>query len=152
MRIGRREGAGEVAAAIIEVGELDAILVAASIWRRGRPALLGQWCRGSPLDCARPVEVGYAPARLDAAAAELWRRAQGGAGAAFTLLADERLVRRESEPLAPAPAGPWWRSRWLWIGAGGVAISAAAAALLLGSDEGGLTWAPTFDGCEFGGC
>jgi hypothetical protein len=154
MRIGQ-EGASETAAAVMMFGELDGVLMAASVWRSGRPALLGQYCGGAPLACGRVVEIVYRPGSLDRVAAELWREArQVRSGATLVLLADARLVHREGGPgraRAGGEDGRWWQSRWLWLGVGGAAVSAAAAALVLsgGGDE---AWTASFGECEFGGC
>ncbi|HKE15854.1 MAG TPA: PEGA domain-containing protein [Kofleriaceae bacterium] len=151
--------ASGAARALIAVGELDGVLVAASIWRRGRPALLGQLCRGEPLDCGAAVEVDDGGReRLDAAALELWREAlRASGGHALTLLADARLVHRETgpAPLAPerrAGAGGFWRSRWLWVGVGGFAVSLVAAGLVLGGGGDDVQWTISSDGCQFGRC
>jgi hypothetical protein len=160
LRIG--EGAAratEAARAVIAAGELDGMLVAASVWRRGRPALLGQLCRGEPPACGAPVEVGYGgPDRLAAAAVELWHEAwRASGGHRLTLLADARLVHREPGPAPPLPdrrerAGGFWQSRWLWVGIGGLAVSVVAAGLVLGSGGGDLEWTISSDGCQFGRC
>ncbi|HTE55715.1 MAG TPA: hypothetical protein VK698_32900 [Kofleriaceae bacterium] len=156
--------AGEVAQALIGAGELDGILVVASVWRLGQPALLGQYCGGAPLVCGRPVEIGHgARDGLDRAAAALWRTVRAAETDAdpapgLTLLGDARLVRREAGPDPRGvgrgdQGGRWWQSRWLWVGVGGAALSAAAAGFLIGvggDDE--RQWSPSIGRCEFGGC
>ncbi len=157
LRIGEgAAGAADAAQALIEVGELDGVLVAASVWRRGEPALLGQFCRAAPAGCGRVIEIGYGRRdRLEQAAAALWRQASdGGQGHALTLLADARLVHREPAPARPLPGrdARWWQSRWLWVGIGGAALSAVAAGLVLSADDGDLEWTLSSDGCQFGRC
>ena len=153
LSIGRGEReAGEVGAALIAAGELDGILIAASVWRGGRPALLGQLCRGAPLGCGRAVEIGHGGS-LDRAAAELWREVGRPGRHPLTLLADARLVHRELAPRDGAKRDRrWWQSRWIWVGVGGLALSAVAAGVVLGAGEGDLEWTVSSDGCEFGGC
>ena len=74
-----------------------------------------------------------------------------------TLVADARLIRGERAP-APARAAraesdPWWKSRWMWVGVGGAALSAVAAGLLIGAaGDQDASWSPSVDPCEFGGC
>jgi hypothetical protein len=158
MVVGRDEAAAtEVAVALMVYGELDALLVTASIWRRGAPVLLGQLCRsGAPTRCGRVVEIGYQrPADLPRAAARLWRETRRApARFPLTLLGDERLVRRE---LAPGQGPPvvgggrgWWQRPWIWIGVSSVALAVAAGFLVVGDDE----VEPVIVGnpCDFGGC
>lgn len=157
LRIGEGSAAAaDAAQALIAVGELDGVLVAASLWRRGEPALLGQFCRAAPAGCGPVVEIGYARRdRLDQAADALWRQTRdGGQGHALTLLADARLVHREPGPTRRLPANDarWWQSRWLWVGIGGAALSAAAAGFMLSADGGDLEWTLSSDGCQFGRC
>jgi len=159
MRIGEpAAGAADAAQALIAVGELDGVLVAASVWRRGEPALLGQLCQGAPVGCGPVIEIGYARSdRLEQAADALWRQTrEGGGGGALTLLADARLVHREPPPDPRLPAGGeperWWQSRWLWVGVGGAALSAVAAGLMLSGGDGELEWTLSSDGCQFGRC
>jgi hypothetical protein len=157
MRIGEgAPGATDAARALVAVGELDGVLVVASVWRRGEPALLGQFCGAAPGGCGRVIEIGYGRRdRLEQAADALWRQArEGGQGHRLTLLADARLVHREAAPTRrPATEGArWWQSRWLWVGVGGAAISAVAAGLMLRGDGGDLEWTLSSDGCEFGRC
>lgn len=158
MRIGEKaDGAADAAQTLSAVGELDGVLVAASVWRRGEPALLGQLCRGAPVGCGPVIEVGYGRRdRLEQAADALWRQTREGGGHALTLLADARLVHREPAPDRRLPVGRerarWWQSRWLWVGVGGAALSAVAAGLMLSGGDGELEWTLSSDGCQFGRC
>jgi len=158
-KLGREErAAAVVAGAVLAYGELDALLLVGTVWRRGAPALVGQICRGrSTARCGRVVEIGYArPADLARAAVGLWRAARAAPGRfPATLLADARLVSREAPPGAGGGAGEherrrWWRSPWLWVGVGGAALAVAAGLLVSGDDE--VTPVVVGDPCEFGGC
>ena len=155
LRIGTgTAGATDAARALVAVGELDGVLVAASVWRRGQPALLGQFCGAAPAGCGRVIEIGYRRDRLEQAADGLWRQARdAGQGHGLTLLVDARLLHREPAP-SRRTAGDtrWWQSRWLWVGVGGAALSAVAAGLVLSTDGGDLEWTLSSDGCQFGRC
>ncbi|HWN67504.1 MAG TPA: hypothetical protein VNM90_07675, partial [Haliangium sp.] len=124
---------------VLAYAEIDAVVLAASVWRRGQPALLGQRCvaRGQDaLACTGVIEIGYQDAGLEPAARALWAALAGQSADAVvsgpTLLADARLVQAEQRPVARragGAAGPrWYRNRWLWIGVGvGVAAAAGTA-------------------------
>jgi hypothetical protein len=152
------ERAGAAARSLIALGELDGVLVVASVWRSGAPALLAQLCLPPPGGCGRTVEVRYGQAdRLAQAASELWRAARAsGGGRALSLLVDSRLVHREAGPARDrahtgAPSRRWWHSRWLWVGVGGLAVSAVAAGMALRSGD-DVEWTLSSDGCQFGRC
>jgi len=161
LAIGRgEEAATRAGEGLLVYGELDAVALVASVWRRGAPALLGQMCRGRPARCTRVVEIGYVRARdLPAAAARLVGALAGAeVRHPLTLLVDARLVDREGPPRGGAGAGrggaagdrSWWRSPWLWVGVSGVALGVAAGFLLAGDD--GARPAFEIDPCQFGGC
>ncbi len=156
-KLGREERAAAVTAgAVLTYGELDALLLVGTVWRRGAPALVGQICRGGvPARCGKVVEIGYARASdLSRAAVELWRTARAAPGRfPATLLGDARLVSREAAPGAAVGAGErrhWWRSPWLWLGIGGAAVAVTAGLLLGGDDE--VQPVVVGDPCDFGGC
>ena len=157
-KLGRDEAAAtEVAGAILAYGEVDALLLVGTVWRRGAPALLGQICRGVPARCGRVVEIGYPRAAdLGRAAARLWREARAAPGRfPATLLGDARLVSREAAPGAgggetPGGGRRWWRSPWLWAGIGGAALAVAAGFLVAGDDV--IEPVVVGDPCDFGGC
>jgi hypothetical protein len=158
------DGARAAMAGLLVYGEIDAVVLVASAWRRGAPALLGQRCilgAEAALACTGVVEIGYRqPGDADAAGRALWA-ALAGDGTATpmpgpTLLADARLVQAEPRPApaARADAGPaprWYRSPWLWIGVG-VATAAATATAWALSREGEATPVIIVDPCRFGPC
>lgn len=157
--LGRGEDAGTVAVeALTMYGELDSLVLVATVWRRGQPALLGQMCAGAPARCGAVVEIRFAePSAIDAAARALWAAlVDAGTDRAFppTLLVDRRVV--DGEPPPGADSGKhrgdrhhWWKSPYLWIGVGVVAASVSAA-LIVGRDR---PLQPTIGGmpCEFTG-
>lgn len=157
--LGRGEDAGTVAVeALTMYGELDSLVLVATVWRRGQPALLGQLCAGSPARCGAVVEIRFAdPSALDAAARTLWAAlVDAGTDRSFppTLLVDRRVVDGEPAPGTDTgkPHGDrhrWWKSPYLWIGVGVVAASVSAA-LVIGRDR---PLQPTVTGmpCEFTG-
>ena len=161
-KLGRAEGdAALVAGAVLAYGELDALFLVGTVWRRGAPALLGQICRrGVPARCGRVIEIGYARAGdLPRAAARLWRAARAAPGRfPATLLGDARLVSREPGPGAAGggggagggPSRPWWRSPWLWVGVGGAALAITAGFLVAGDDV--IEPVVVGNPCDFGGC
>lgn len=148
---------------VLAYADLDAVVLGASVWRRGQPALLGQRCaaRGQDaLACTGVIEIGYEDASgLEAAAAALWAALAGqGEDAAVpgpTLLTDARLEQAEERPV-PRRAGAsggarWYRNRWLWIGVGVAAVAAAGTAWGLARDPEGDP-VVVVDPCEFGPC
>jgi hypothetical protein len=159
-KLGREERAAAViAGAVLAYGDLDALFLVGTVWRRGAPALLGQICRGRvPARCGRVIEIGYArPADLPRAAARLWRAARAATGRfPATLLGDARLVSREPGPGASGavPGGGerrrWWRSPWLWVGLGSAALAVTAGFLVAGDDA--IEPVVVGDPCGFGGC
>jgi hypothetical protein len=117
--------------------EVDAVVLAAAVWRQGAPALLGQRCAGGR--CTAIVEVGYGAAAggLAAAAAALWRElAVSARREPPTLPADPRLGGSARPAVAGAGGCRWCRSPWLWAGVGAavVAIGTGAVVLLSGDD------------------
>ena len=162
LAIGRSEReAGEAARGLFLYGELDQLVVAAAVWRRGRPALIGQLCTAAPPGCGRPVEIEFAgPGALDRAAAGLVRAlARAPLRYSLSLLVDARVVDREPPPAgAGGPAGGgegsrWWRSPWVWVGASGAALAVTAVVLLLTGDN-EVQPVVGVDPCDFhkGGC
>ncbi len=159
-KLGREErAAAVVAGAVLAYGELDALFLVGTVWRRGAPALLGQICRGGlPARCGRVIEIGYRRAAdLPRAAAQLWRAARAAPGRfPATLLGDARLVSREPGPGAVdglssgGGARRWWRSPWLWVGIGSAALAITAGLLVAGDDE--IEPVVVGDPCAFGGC
>lgn len=159
------EDARTAVAGLLVYGEVDAIVLAASTWRRGAPALLGQRCAlgtDETLACTGVIEIGYRqPGDVDAAARALWTALAEPATSAPipgpTLLADARLVQAESRPVASAvradaePGPRWYRSPWLWIGVG-VATAAAAGTAWALAREGEVTPVIIVDPCRFGPC
>jgi len=162
-RASLKVGTGEAAAAtavegVVRYAELDTLVLVASVWRRGSPALLGQACAGGPARCTRVVELRF-PSRAGVAAAarELWRLLSAALSQARfppTLLVDARMTDpdRGKKPDGHHHNGKraWWRSRWLWVGAGAVATAVGAAVLLSRDTQ----VSPVFEvhPCDFGGC
>lgn len=134
----------ESAAAAIEglmlYAELDAVVLLASVWRGGQPALLGQRCAGIPVRCSAVVEIRYPdPAGISTAGAALWRALTGAEGTLPPiLLEDARLTEAEPAPGTAniEPGGcRWCRSGWLWLGVGAAALTAGAVALFARDSE-----------------
>lgn len=149
---------------VLAYAELDAVVLGASVWRRGRPALLGQRCvaRGQDvLACTEVIEIGYQDAGgVDAAARALWTALGGGREATTrpgpTLLADARLVEAEPRPGARVAGGRaggrrWYHNRWLWIGVG-VGVAAVAGASWALARDTDIAPVVIVDPCEFGPC
>ena len=139
--------------------DLDAVVLVASAWRRGEPVVLGQRCEGDPARCSLPVEIGYRESRnLGAGVRRLWATVRGAsADGQATLDADSRVRDPEPAPAgldAPEQAadasGTWWRSAWVWGGAGAAAAALGAAALFW--PAGGGDAEVSIPPCEFGGC
>lgn len=159
LRVGRgEEDATRAAEALMLYGDLDAVLILASVWRRGEAALLGQLCRGRPLRCGRVVEIGHPRARLEQAAARLWREVQAAPRRfPLTMLGDARMTDREPAPgERPVHGGDtrrrWWRSGWLWLGVGSAALAVAAGIVLTTAGDDEAEPVVVLDPCEFGGC
>ena len=131
----------------------DSLVLVASVWRRGQPALLGQLCTGQPSTCSGVVEIGYPPGGLRVAAEQLWRELRAGK-LRFppTLQVDTRLMAGEAAPGQGVKriATPVWKNRWIWLGLAGASLAAGAYVLL---DDDPLV-RPIFTGerCDFGGC
>lgn len=157
LRVGQgEEDASRAGEALVLYGDLDALLLLASVWRRGEPVLLGQLCRGQPLRCGRVIEIGHPNSRIDRAAARLWREVVAApARFPLTLLSDARLTDREGMPGGPVgprdPPRRWWRSGWLWLGVGSAALAVAAGLVLTGGDD-GVDPVVVVNPCDFGGC
>lgn len=152
---GTAEGpATRIAAAVALFAELDAVLIAAAVWRGGQPTLIGQWCGGDRLRCGRPVEIRFASARgLAAATTELVDRARAEERRfPLTVLDDARITNAEKrDDVVKPPDPPWWKSKWLWIGVGaGVAVLGTTAAILAADSP--LDIVIETDPCQFGGC
>jgi len=145
--------ARRVVSAMLLYSETDSLLLAASVWRRGAPALLGQRCSGQPARCSAIAEIGYSPGGILVAGGALWRTL-ASAPLRFppTLQVDGRLVQGESRPgAAPLHARrPLWKNRWVWLGAAALTVAGTTAYLL---HEPNLA-KPVFTGdtCQFGGC
>lgn len=148
----RRDAAAVAIDAVLTYAEADTVLLAAAVWRRRAPTLLGQWCSGTPVRCTPVVEIGFTdPAQLLAATQRLWRqlhdaRRTGGP----SLLADDRLVRAEHAP-GQTSTRPrrWYKSPWLWLGTAGAAIAVTSVILLSGDRD--VQPIVDVDPCMFGG-
>jgi len=136
---GEKDAAAAVEALLV-YGEVDVVFQTATVWRRGAPAILGQWCVASSrgVSCGAVVEIGYArPSELAKAALELYA-ATRRSKRTFppTLQIDARVVDGEKRPGQVSHGGkrPWWKSPWLWAGVGGAALTVTAILLLSGDD------------------
>lgn len=151
-------GSQTVVDGLMMYGELQGVVLAASVWRRGAPALLGQWCEGVPASCTRVAEIGYPdPSGLEAAVRTLWQTLQEARPTRSfppTLPVDARLTRGESRPGAETngetTSCAWCRSPWLWVGVGAAALAAGSVYLL--SRDGDVTPVIDLDPCAFAAC
>jgi hypothetical protein len=119
--------------AALRFGEVDAIIVAATAWRRDEPALLIQRCAGIPLRCTPITEIGYRDSTgLDAAArAGLEDVSTAGATlVAPTLANDRRLEQGRGNDGRCITCKPW-----VWAGAGAVLIAATVITLVVTADK-----------------
>ncbi|MEM9493555.1 MAG: hypothetical protein AAGC55_30685, partial [Myxococcota bacterium] len=169
LAIGR--GGAEVAVALrglVRYGELDGVIIAASTWRAGQPAVLGQYCATVAIACTRIIEIRYRqPGDEEAAAETLWRAlsAEPRPGPP-ALLGDPRLTRADRRPVVASstadanrsdrpsdarPACRWCRSPWLWLGVGSAAAVVGVTTWLVLRDR-DLTAGVTADPCQFGSC
>ena len=136
-------------------GELDGFVLAAPIWRRGAPALIGQRCEGVPVMCTAVVEIGFASADdTRSVAAQLWTElAKAREALRFppTLLEDARLTRGETRPgtNGVTRGSAWWKNKWLWVGVGAAALGAASYFVLSRDDE--TNTIIDVEPCQFGG-
>jgi hypothetical protein len=108
--------------ATLGLADLDEVVMAAVVDRRGGPALAMQRCAGIPARCTAVVEIGYADrAGLPAAARAAWHATSGGA------LRLSPSVIGDSKPVV-APAGcRLCRNPLVWTGVGAVVIGAVIA-------------------------
>jgi hypothetical protein len=125
--------------ALLTFAELDAVLIASAVWRRGQPALIAELCAGAPVRCLRAVEVRYRDGGLPAAARELWARVRESGGQLSPgVLTDARVVRPDAQPgtTDPVVARHWAKNPYLWVGVGaGLAVAIATTVLLVQDDE-----------------
>jgi len=135
---GQREPeAGRWVDAVLAYAELDGLVIASSVWRGKRPAVLVQWCDGSPATCTAVVEVGYDDASGLGAAT---RAALADALAARTgqrygaTMPSDARVARSSPPVVIGRGCRWCRPA-LYLGAGVVVIAATAIAFALAADD-----------------
>ncbi len=136
--------------------ELDELVFAASVWRSGEPALLGQRCEAAPVRCTAVVELRFGRASaLPAAAVELLARlTMLEPGAATLLAADRRVLEAEPRPAIARGVNRgcrWCRNRWVWIG-GGLATAAAVAGVLIWARDERERPVIRVDPCDFGSC
>ncbi|MCG8419563.1 MAG: PEGA domain-containing protein [Proteobacteria bacterium] len=146
-------------AALIRYGELAGVVVVASLWQGGQPALFGQYCAGLPATCTRIVEIRYPSADLTrSACAELWATLRSAPlQTPPGLLRESRLVAAEGRPVAPVSAPGighrgcrLCRKPWLWIGVGAAIAAAGATWLALSPGQGRPV--VRVDPCDFGRC
>jgi hypothetical protein len=156
LAIGTDEAAARAAVqGLVVYGDLDGVLLVAAAWRRGAPALLGQWCAGAPVRCGRVAEIGFAAAeRLPLAARLLWQRVERDGDFPPTLLVDARLVSAEPAPIDPERRRPGPRGRrwWRWAIAGAGVAAATAGAILLAARDSEIRPVVVVAPCDFGGC
>lgn len=154
-------GARLLVAAVTTYAELDDLLLVGATWRGGQLALLGQRCDAGGARCGAIKEVRVdGPAQLASAARELVREMPEPAASRPLppiLFEDTRLTEPEPPPHdgrrrpPPPPPTPWWKSAWVWIGAGTVAAVVTGGVLLL-ADEPAPGIRVTVPGCEFVRC
>lgn len=154
--------AGRVAAILSTVAtwaELDEVLLLASTWRGGEPTLLGQRCLAMPAPRCGPVmELRHRPRDARRAVATLIEKLPPPRPRLTQepiLFEDTRLTSPEP-PLPRRPPRrpeslPWWRDRWLWVGAGALAAAATASLFLLANDPRD-SLEVTIPPCEFAQC
>ncbi len=155
LAVGTAEASARVAVeGLVRYGDLDAVLLVASVWRRGAPALLGQWCRSIPASCGKVVEIGYdLPKNLPRAVRRLWESVRVRGSFPPTLLVDARLVSSEPAPGRGKNGGKGHGSSWWkWVLAGVGASAAIVVTGLLLSPEAEIQPVFTGDPCDFGGC
>ena len=157
LTVGRASARTEVAlSALIRYAELDGVVVVAGVWRRGQPALIGQYCADIPVRCTRIVEIRFpAPEAASSACAELWSALRAEARETTpALLEDRRLVAGEARPRqGPSESTGgcrWCRSPWLWVGVGAAVVAAGTTWLVLRDRD--IEPVVTIDPCQFGGC
>ena len=139
--------------AMLQYSNTDTLVLVASAWRQGQPALLGQWCAGQPAQCSAVVEIGYPSGGLRVATSELWRTMhRSKLRFPPTLQVDARLVSGEGAPekRKPKPHQPIWKNRWVWLGAAAIAVAGGAIYILAEPEDGTTQFVG--DRCEFGGC
>jgi tetratricopeptide (TPR) repeat protein len=134
-------GAGEVeaGAAVADTlvyAELDALLVVASVYRGGSPALLGQRCVLARPACTPIVEIGYVEGGLEAAARTLAERLDAADPRYGVLLPADPRVARGERGTRGGIGCRWCRNPWV-LGGGGVVAAAVitTAAILLTRDD-----------------
>jgi hypothetical protein len=111
--------------AALRFGDLDAVIVATVSDRHGSPALVVQRCGGLPARCTAAVEIGYGDASgLAAAARQAWRAAEPADLRYPPTILGERVR-------APATAARWYRSPYVWAGAGAVVLGAVITAVAI---------------------
>jgi len=139
---GDERGRAAAVDAALAYAELDVLVLAASVWRGGRPALLVQWCDGAPASCTGIVEIGYDDDALGAAARTAVATAReqarrGGHRGPPTLPADARVTRGE-RPTPDRDACRWCRPA-LWTGATVAAAALVTTILLVAADDDATT-------------
>ncbi len=149
-----------VATSILEsawvFSELDAIVIAASVWKGDAMFLVGQRCFGSPLRCSPVVEVPLSSERgLAVAASELIDRlSKAPLRERGATLPASKVVALSKKPIPidrTLKPRPWWKNHWVWIGVGVAAVAAGTTAAVLSIDK-DSPLVITTDPCEFGSC
>jgi hypothetical protein len=117
--------------AALRFGDVDAVVVAATAWRRDEPAVFVQRCASVPVRCTPITEIGY----RDAAALDAAIRAAiddaSTAGATLvvpTLVGDKRLTAGHGRGRC-ITCKPW-----VWAVGGGALIAATVLTLVLTAD------------------
>ncbi|MEZ4401868.1 MAG: PEGA domain-containing protein [Kofleriaceae bacterium] len=131
-------GERELAAAIdqvIALGEVDEVLVVASIARAGAPALVAQRCVGGRR-CSAVVEVGYADAAGLVGAVGLLRQRLSAVELRYgVVLPDDARVTRRRVRVGRGEDRS--RRRWAWLGGGALAAAVVATAVVLATSGDG---------------
>jgi hypothetical protein len=116
----------ELIDAAIRFADLDEVVIAAVVDRRGGPTLIAQRCAGAPARCTAVVEVGFGDrAGLAAAAREAWQAAQRGAQAGAS--SDAPTVIAESKQRPPPTGCRLCRNPLVWTGFGAVVVGTVIA-------------------------
>jgi len=118
--------------AALRFGEIDAVVVVATAWRRQEPALLIQRCAGIPVRCTPITELGYREASGLPAALRAGLEDVSTAAATLvvpTLAGDKRLEHGHDTGrcLTCKP--------WVWASVGGAVVVATVLTLVLTADS-----------------
>lgn len=111
--------------AALRFANLDEVVLVSTDDRRGGPTLRLQRCAGLPAKCSAVVEIGYGDrSGLVPALRQAWQSAQPAPlGEAPAVFGDRTAP--------PKVAARWYRSPYVWAGAGALVLGAVATAIAL---------------------